>query len=74
MCTKMTDEDWKIALEVFRLCLPKRGAKGHNDRLFLEALHQAEELLGTEHPSLAKNWNNLAVLRSKRGDFAGAVA
>ena len=39
MCTKMTDDDWKIALEVFRLCLPKRGAKGRNNRLFLEALH-----------------------------------
>ncbi len=31
--------DWDIALEVFRACLPARGAKARNDRLFLEALH-----------------------------------
>lgn len=39
MSTKMTDEDWGLALEVFRVCLPARGAKARNDRLFLEALH-----------------------------------
>ena len=39
MSTKMTDADWQVALEVFRACLPARGAKGHDDRLFLEALH-----------------------------------
>ncbi len=39
MSTKMTDADWELALEVFRACLPRRGAKAHDDRLFLEALH-----------------------------------
>ena len=39
MSTKMTDEDWANALTVFRAALPRRGAKGHDDRLFLEALH-----------------------------------
>lgn len=39
MSTKMTDEDWGLALRVFRASLPRRGAKGRNDRLFLEALH-----------------------------------
>lgn len=39
MSTKMTDGDWEVALEVFRLCLPRRGAKAKDDRLFLEALH-----------------------------------
>ena len=39
MSTKMTDEDWDLALEVFRSCLPARGAKARGDRLFLEALH-----------------------------------
>ena len=39
MCTKMTDEDWATALTVFRAALPRRGAKGRDDRLFLEALH-----------------------------------
>jgi transposase len=39
MSTKMTDADWEIALEVFRACLPARGAKAKDDRRFLEALH-----------------------------------
>jgi transposase len=39
MCTKMNEANWAIALEVFRACLPARGAKAKDDRLFLEALH-----------------------------------
>jgi transposase len=39
MSTKMTDADWEIALEVFRACLPARGANAKDDRRFLEALH-----------------------------------
>lgn len=39
MSTKMTEEDWVAALEVFRASLPHRGRKGRDDRLFLEALH-----------------------------------
>jgi transposase len=39
MATNMTERDWELALEVFRACLPRRGAKGRDDRLFLEALH-----------------------------------
>ncbi|QKV18270.1 transposase [Oricola thermophila] len=39
MSTRMTDEDWDKALAVFRAALPRRGAKGRDDRLFLEALH-----------------------------------
>ncbi|MQW44013.1 transposase [Sinorhizobium meliloti] len=36
VCTKMTDTDWANALEV---CLPRRGRKAADDRLFLEAMH-----------------------------------
>jgi transposase len=39
MSTKMNDADWEIALEVFRACLPVRGAKAKDDGRFLEALH-----------------------------------
>ena len=39
MSTKMTDADWRIALEAFRACLPARGARARDDLLFLEALH-----------------------------------
>jgi hypothetical protein len=35
----MTDTDWANALEVFRACLPRRGRKAADDRLFLEAMH-----------------------------------
>lgn len=39
MSTKMTEDDWTVVLEVFRASLPRRGDKGRDDRLFLEALH-----------------------------------
>ena len=39
MLTRMTETDWTVVLEVFRASLPRRGAKGRDDRLFLEALH-----------------------------------
>lgn len=37
--TRLNENDWTVVLEVFRACLPRRGAKGRDDRLFLEALH-----------------------------------
>ena len=39
MLTGMTDENWEIVLKVFRACRSRRGAKGRDDRKFLEALH-----------------------------------
>src|SRR4051794_29440052 len=39
MLTRMTEEDWATVLEVFRAGRSRRGAKGRNDRIFLEALH-----------------------------------
>ncbi len=39
MSLRMNEADWQIALEVFRACLPARGAKAKDDRSFLEALH-----------------------------------
>jgi transposase len=39
MLTRMTEEDWATVLELFRACRSRRGAKGRNDRIFLEALH-----------------------------------
>ena len=39
MSTKMNEADWDLALEAFRACLPRMGAKAKDDRLFLEALH-----------------------------------
>ncbi|MEE3624759.1 IS5 family transposase [Nitrospirillum sp. BR 11752] len=39
MSTRMTEEDWEHTLSVFRACLPRRGRKAGDDRLFLEAMH-----------------------------------
>ncbi|MCV6546799.1 MAG: transposase [Cohaesibacter sp.] len=39
MSTHMTEDDWAIALDVFEAHLPRRGAKGRDTRLFLEAVH-----------------------------------
>jgi len=39
MLTGMTEQDWEIAVEVFRAVRSKRGEPGHDDRKFLEALH-----------------------------------
>ena len=39
MLTGRTEEDWTVALEVFRAACSGRGDKGRDDRKFLEALH-----------------------------------
>lgn len=39
MSTTMTALNRQAAVVVSRATLPRRGAKGRNDRLFLEALH-----------------------------------
>jgi transposase len=39
MSTKMSEDDFVNSVMVFRACLPRSGAKGRDDRLFLEALH-----------------------------------
>lgn len=38
MLTRMTEEDWTIALTVFRAARSKRGQPGRDDRKFLEAI------------------------------------
>lgn len=39
MSTGMDEDDWEHTLAVFRACLPRRGRKASDDRLFLEAMH-----------------------------------
>jgi transposase len=38
MLTRMTEEDWALALEVFDAAQFARGEPGHDDRRFLEAI------------------------------------
>jgi hypothetical protein len=39
MLTTMTEQDWRIVLQVFQASRSRRGDKGQDDRRFLEALH-----------------------------------
>lgn len=61
MCTRMTEQDWEMALEVFRACLPRRGAKAKDDRLFLEALHyfSVHNITWRALPEQFGNWNSV---------------
>ena len=61
MSTKMNEADWELALDVFRACLPARGAKAQNDRLFLEALHHFtfHNITWRALPERFGNWNSV---------------
>ena len=61
MSTKMTDRDWENALVVFRTSLPRRGAKGRDDRLFLEALHyfSVHNITWRALPKRFGKWNSV---------------
>ena len=61
MLTRMTDEEWTRVLEVFRACRSRRGAKGRNDRKFLEALHYftVHNITWRALPPEFGNWNSV---------------
>lgn len=61
MSTRMADEDWVVALEVFRASLPRRGDKGRDDRLFLEALHyfSVHNITWRALPERFGKWNSV---------------
>jgi transposase len=61
MSTKMSDEDWELAVELFRQCLPRRGRKGRDDRLFLEALHYftVHNITWRALPERFGHWNSV---------------
>lgn len=61
MSTMMTEADWELALEVFRACLPARGAKARDDRLFLEALHHftVHSITWRALPGRFGHWNSV---------------
>ena len=61
MLTGMTDEDWAIALTVFRASCSHRGEKGRDDRQFLEALHYftVHNITWRALPAEFGNWNSV---------------
>ena len=61
MSTRMTEQDWTHTLAVFRACLPRRGRKATDDRLFLEALHffSVENVRWRALPERFGLWNSV---------------
>jgi transposase len=61
MSTRMDKADWDHTLAVFRACLPRRGRKGADDRLFLEALHffTVENVRWRALPERFGHWNSV---------------
>src|SRR6056297_339635 len=61
MSTRMTEVEWELALEAFRACLPARGAKARDDRLFLEALHHftVHNISWRALPERFGHWNSV---------------
>ncbi|WEZ85897.1 transposase (plasmid) [Rhizobium sp. 32-5/1] len=61
MSTRMDEEDWAHTLAVFRACLPRRGRKAADDRLFLEALHffAVENVRWRALPERFGHWNSV---------------
>ena len=59
MLTGMTEEDWATVLRVFAASCSRRGAKGSNDRRFLEALHyfSVHNITWRALPECFGNWN-----------------
>jgi transposase len=61
MSTRMDEDDWTHTREVFRACLPRRGRKASNDRLFLEAIHffTLENVRWRALPDRFGHWNTV---------------
>ena len=61
MSTRMDEDDWEHTLAVFRACLPRRGRKAADDRLFLEAMHffTVENVRWRALPERFGHWNTV---------------
>lgn len=61
MLTHMTEQDWEIAVEVFRAVRCKRGEPGRDDRKFLQALHYftVHNITWRTLPAAFGNWNSV---------------
>jgi transposase len=61
MLTRMTEQDWVVALDVFRAACSRRGDKGRDDRRFLEALHYftVHNITWRALPAEFGNWNSI---------------
>jgi transposase len=57
----MTEQDWKIVLQVFQASRSRRGDKGQDDRRFLEALHYVvvHNITWRALPAQFGHWNSV---------------
>jgi transposase len=76
MLTRMSDEDWTRVREVFRACRSRRGAKGRNDRRFLEAIHDfaVHNVTWRALPEAFGNWNSVWMVDSQTTNSALSAA
>ena len=61
MLTRMTEEDWTLALEVFDAAQSSRGEPGRDDRKFLEAIlyFTVHNISWRPLPAEFGNWNSV---------------
>ena len=61
MLTTMTEEDWAIVLKAFAASRSRRGDKGSDDRMFLEALHYfvVHNITWRALPAQFGHWNSV---------------
>jgi transposase len=61
MLTQMTQDEWALAVELFRAARSRRGDKGRDDRKFLEALHyfSVHNITWRALPKEFGNWNSV---------------
>ncbi len=61
MLMGMTEDNWATVLRVFTASCSRRGAKGRNDRRFLEALHDftVPNITWRVLPERFGNWNSV---------------
>jgi transposase len=61
MLTRMAEEDWTLALEVFDAAQSSRGEPGRDDRKFLEAIlyFTVHNISWRALPTEFGNWNSV---------------
>src|SRR6266849_97330 len=79
MLTQMTDADWEVLAAAFVAARPRRGARGRDERKFLEALHYftAHNITWRASPAEFGKWNSIWKRfwrLSQRGVFEAMLA
>ena len=67
MSTRLTEDDWTLAPEIFSAVCPRRGGKGRDDRRFLEAVlyFTVHSIAWRALPAEFGNWNAVGLILVK---------